>query len=310
MTILVAESLAEFARAEAQGPTDAIAFFDEREPMPRVPCAALLPTVACPVDGAAMDGLPGLRVIANFGVGYDNIDVAAARARGIAVSNTPDVLTGATAELTWALILAAARRTGEGERLVRAGKWTGWKPTQLRGMSLEGRTLGIVGAGRIGRAVALRAPAFGMDVLYASRSAAVDLERAIGARRVPLDELLAASDVVSVHVPLTPSTRHLVDAAALARMRPDAVLVNTSRGAVVDEGALVDALRGGGLRAAGLDVYEREPLVPKKLRSLENVVLLPHLGSATFEARQAMWDVAWRNLTRGLDGRPLVNPIP
>lgn len=309
MTILVAESLRSFLEAEPAAAAHDVELFDEGAPIPARACAGLVPTVVCRVDGDAMDRLRGLHVIANYGVGYDNIDVEAARRRGIVVSNTPDVLTGATAELTWALILAAARRLGEGERLARSGAWRGWQPTQLRGMSLDGRTLGVIGAGRIGCEVARRAPAFGMRVIYADRHPAADIERDVGARLVPLDVLLARADVVTIHVALTPRTRHLIDAGALARMKPGAILVNTSRGSVVDERALIDALRAGRLRAAGLDVYEREPHIPDELQALENVVLLPHLGSATDEARQAMWDVAWHNLHLALAGNPLANPV-
>ena len=308
--ILVAESLRSFLEREPADDLRDVELFDERAPIPARDCAGILPTVVCRVDGDAMDRLRGLRVIANYGVGYDNVDVAAARERGIAVTNTPDVLTGATAELTWALILAAARRLGEGERLVRSGRWTGWTPTQLRGMSLEGRTLGVIGSGRIGGEVARRAGAFGMKVVYADHVPNAALERDIRARLVTLDELLAQADVVTVHVALTTRTRGLIGADALARMKPGSILVNTSRGAVVDEGALAAALRSGHLRAAGLDVFEREPHVPDELRALENVVLLPHLGSATDEARQAMWDVAWKNLRLGLANRPLANPVP
>ena len=308
--VLVAESLHSFLERETLDSAIDVELFDERAPIPARDCTGIVPTVVCRIDGDAMDRLRGLRIIANYGVGYDNIDVEAARQRHIAVTNTPDVLTGATAELTWALILAAARRLGEGERMLRAGEWSGWAPTQLRGMSLDGRTLGILGAGRIGAEVARRAPAFGMKVVYADRQPNSELERDVHARLVTLDDLLSQADVVSVHVALTPRTRGLVGADALARMKPGAVLVNTSRGAVVDEAALAHALRSGRLRAAGLDVYAREPHVPDELRALENVVLLPHLGSATDEARQAMWDVAWHNLRLGVDSRPLANPIP
>lgn len=307
--ILVAESLRTFLECEPAADTRVVELFDERSPVPARDCVGIVPTVACRIDADAMDRLEGLRVIANYGVGYDNIDVDAARHRGIAVTNTPDVLTGATAELTWALILAAARRLGEGERLVRAGQWRGWAPTQLRGLSLEGRTLGVIGAGRIGAEVARRAPAFGMNVVYADRVPNAALERDIHARLVTFDDLLAHADVVTVHVALTPRTRGLIGADALSRMKPGAVLVNTSRGAVVDEAALAAALRDGRLRAAGLDVYEREPHVPDELRAMENVVLLPHLGSATDEARQAMWNVAWKNLRLGIENRPLANPV-
>ncbi|HUF11797.1 MAG TPA: D-glycerate dehydrogenase [Longimicrobiales bacterium] len=307
--ILVAESLRRFLEREPGENSRAVQLFDERAPLPAGECVAILPTVVCRVDADAMDRLSGLRVIANYGVGYDNIDVEAARRRGIAVTNTPDVLTGATAELTWALILAVARRLGEGERLARSGAWSGWTPTQLRGMSLEARTLGVIGAGRIGREVARRAPAFGMRIVYSDRLPAAELERDVHARLVPLEELLAVADVVTIHVALTPRTRHLIGTAALARMKPGAILVNTSRGAVVDEDALTAALREGRLRGAGLDVYEREPHIPEALRSLDNVVLLPHLGSATDEARQAMWDVAWKNLRLAVSDQPLANPV-
>ncbi|HEX6589751.1 MAG TPA: D-glycerate dehydrogenase [Longimicrobiales bacterium] len=307
--ILVAESLRSFLEREPEDTRRNVILFDERAPIPARDCVGIVPTVVCRIDGDVMDRLRGLRVIANYGVGYDNIDVDAALHRGIVVSNTPDVLTGATAELTWALILAAARRLGEGERLVRSGGWTGWTPTQLRGLSLDGRTLGVIGAGRIGAEVARRAPAFGMRVIYADRHPNAELERDVHARLVTTDELLASADVVTIHVALTPKTRGMIDADALGRMKPGSVLVNTSRGPVVDESALVAALRSGQLRAAGLDVYEREPHVPEALRALENVVLLPHLGSATDEARQAMWDVAWKNLRLGAEARPLANPV-
>ncbi|HEX6639875.1 MAG TPA: D-glycerate dehydrogenase [Thermoanaerobaculia bacterium] len=307
--ILVADSLRSFLAREPADATRDVELFDERAPIAAGECIGIVPTVICRIDGDVMDRLTGLRAIANYGVGYDNIDVDAARRRGVVVSNTPDVLTGATSELTWALILAAARRLGEGERLVRSGRWTGWTPTQLRGMSLDGRTLGVIGAGRIGAAVARRAGAFGMRVVYADRQPNAELERDVHARLVTLDELLAMADVVTIHVALTPRTRGLIDADALAHMKPGSILVNTSRGPVVDEAALIDALRRGHLRAAGLDVYELEPHVPEALRALDNVVLLPHLGSATDEARQAMWDVAWKNLQLGLRGQPLLHPV-
>ena len=261
------------------------------------------------IGGAEMDLLPDLRVVANMAVGHDNVDLAAARERGIRVTNTPDVLTEATAELTWALILAAARRVGEGERMVRAGRWTGWEPTQLLGTGLRGKTLGILGAGRIGREVGRRAGAFGMTVAYWSRSRRPAWETECGARRVESPGALAAlADVVSVHVASTPETRGLVDAAILDRMKPGAILVNTARGDVVDEEALVARLETGRIRA-GLDVYAREPTVPRPLLQTDNVVLLPHLGSATAETRQSMFDLAWENLVRVARGDPPVTPV-
>jgi len=244
---------------------------------------------------------PSLRVVANVAVGYDNLDVAAARARGVVVTNTPGVLTEATADLTWTLILSVMRRVTEGDRLVRAGRWAGWALDFMLGTDLRGKQLGIVGYGRIGRAVGARAAAFGMRVAYTT----------IGDDQggVSLDALLSTSDVVSLHVPLTPQTRHLIDQRALARMRRRAYLINTSRGPVVDEAALAWALREGIIAGAALDVYEREPVVHEALIGLENVVLAPHLGSATIETRTAMADLAVTNLLAVLEGRPPVTPI-
>ncbi|HKJ93566.1 MAG TPA: D-glycerate dehydrogenase [Longimicrobiales bacterium] len=278
-------------------------------PTPAGDYAGMIPLLTRTVGPAELDGLPELRVVANYAVGYDNIDVAAAQARDVAVSNTPGVLTVATAELTWTLILAASRRVREGVELARSGTWTGWGPTQLLGMELRGKVLGLIGAGRIGREVGLRAPAFGMRVLCWDRTPDPDWLARTGAAAVELGALLERSDVISVHVPLTPETEHLLDAAALARVKRGAVLVNTARGPIVDESALIDALEGGRLRAAGLDVYEREPEIPERLRRLDNVVVLPHLGSATDEARRGMWRLAWENLLRGLRGEPLLTPV-
>jgi glyoxylate reductase len=248
------------------------------------------------VDDEVLAVSPDLRVVSNIAVGYDNIDVAAASARGIVVTNTPDVLTGATAELTWALILAAARRIGEGDRLVRRGGWTGWALDFMLGTELAGKQLGIIGRGRIGRAVAARAPAFGMTAVLAKAD-------------MSIDELLVTSDVVSIHTSLRPDTRHLIDRRALARMKRTAILVNTARGPVVDEEALAWALRERLIAAAALDVYEREPIVHQALLTLENVVLAPHLGSATRETRTAMIDLAVRNVLEVVQGRSALTPV-
>ena len=243
----------------------------------------VMPTDA--VDAQLLDAAgPTLRVVANHAVGYDNVDVEAATARGVLVTNTPGVLTRATAELAIAILLALLRRVGEGERLVRSGTAWAWSPSFMVGAGLDGKTVGIVGLGRIGREVARLAEAFGARIVYASRREAKD----VGYERLDLPELLAVADVVSLHCPLTPETRHLIDAEALRRMKRTAVLVNTSRGAVVDEAALVDALRAGEIAGAALDVYEREPEVHPGLLELDNVVLTPHLGSATDETRHAM----------------------
>ena len=239
------------------------------------------------VDAALLDAAPRLRVVANYAVGFDNVDVAAATARGICVANTPDVLTEATADLAFALALAAARRLGEGERLVRAGRWTGWAPDQLLGVDVWGRTLGVVGLGRIGQAVARRGRGFGMDVVYAGPREVPGAD----ARRVDLDDLFAVADVVSLHCPLTPATRGLVDARRLARMKPTAVLVNTARGPLVDEAALAAAVAAGRLAGAGLDVFAEEPRVHPALLACERVVLAPHIGSATTTARARMGEL-------------------
>jgi glyoxylate reductase len=248
------------------------------------------------IDEALFEAGKALKVVSNIAVGYDNIDVAAARRHGVVVTNTPDVLTEATAELTWALILSAARRIGEGERLIRRGAWKGWTLDFMLGTELRGKQLGIIGRGRIGRAVAAKGPAFGMTPVFAKEE-------------MSLDELLVSSDVISINTSLRPDTRHLIDRRALARMKRTAILVNTARGAVVDEEALAWALRERLIAAAALDVYEREPIVHEALLGLENVVLAPHLGSATRETRTAMIDLAVSNTIAVVHGRPPLTPV-
>ena len=258
------------------------------------------------VDRTVIDAGAGLRVIGNVAVGYNNVDVQYASSRGIVVTNTPDVLTESVADFTWAMILAITRRLSEGERLVRGGTWKGWSLDLLLGAELRGKQLGLVGAGRIARAVALRAPAFGMRVACASRRA-VDIP---GVEAMSLDRLLVTSDVVSLHVPLTPETTHLIDRKALARMKRSSYLVNTSRGPVIDEAALAWALQQHLLAGAALDVYEHEPAVHPDLLHLDNVLLVPHLGSATTETRTAMADLAVENVRAVLAGRPPLTPVP
>jgi glyoxylate reductase len=257
------------------------------------------------VNRQVLEAGTDLKVVANIAVGYNNIDVAAAREHGVVVTNTPDVLTESSADLTWALILGITRRIVEGDRLVRAGKWKGWALDFMLGTELAGKQLGIVGFGRIGRAVAARASVFGMRVAYMSRTA----QNVSGAEAMPLDRLLATSDVVSLHCPLTPDTRHLIDQPALARMKRSAYLINTSRGPVVDEAALAWALKNRIISGAALDVYEEEPKVHRDLLTLENVVLAPHLGSATTETRTAMADLAVRNLIAVLSGEAPLTPV-
>ena len=254
----------------------------------------------------------GLRVVANYAVGYDNVDVEACTRRGIAASNTPDVLTEATADHAWALLLAVARRVPEGHHLASTGAWTGWQPTQLLGKAVGGATLGVVGLGRIGAAVARRAGGFGMRVLYTGRSRDGVVERELGATWVPeLHDLLAEADYVSLHTPLTETTHHLIDAAALDAVKKNAILINTARGPVVDEAALVESLRRGRLWGAGLDVFEDEPAIHPGLIGVPNVVLTPHLGSATEDARVAMGRLCAEAVVAVLDGRRvdhLLNP--
>jgi lactate dehydrogenase-like 2-hydroxyacid dehydrogenase len=247
-------------------------------------------------------------LLANFGVGFNHIDTNAAKARGIAVSNTPDVLTEATADIAMTLLLMVTRRAGEGERHLRTGAWTGWRPTHMLGTQVSGKTLGLVGMGRIARAVAQRAHhGFGMKVIYHDPyPPPPDVARALGAEpRARLEDVLQEADFVSLHCPATPETRHLMNRERLALMRPGAYLVNTARGDVVDEAALVEALRGRKLAGAGLDVFEREPQVAESLVAMENVVLLPHLGSATTETRVAMGMRALENLRLFFEGKPL-----
>ncbi len=266
---------------------------------------ALVCTVTDKLEAACFAGTPlRTRILANFGVGVNHIDLDAAKAARVTVTNTPDVLTDDTADLTMGLMLAVLRRLGEGERELRAGRWTGWRPTHLMGQRLSGKTLGIVGLGRIGRAVATRAEkGFGMKVLAWSRSKRRLSEASTGIERVNrLEQMLERSDVVSLHCPLVPTTRHLIGAPQFEQMRREAVLINTSRGEVVDEAALVRALEAGRIAGAGLDVYANEPTVPPGLLSREDVVLLPHLGSATRETREAMGMRALTNLIAFFDG--------
>ena len=262
------------------------------------------------VDDAFLGAAPNVRIVANVAVGYNNIDAPACAARGVAVTNTPDVLTDATADLAMALTLMITRRLGEGERLIRSGAPWKWGMFMMLGSGLQGRRLGIVGMGAIGEAFARRAKAFGMSVVYHNRRA-VDAatEAALGAELVGLHELLETSDVVSLNCPYTEATHHLIDDAALDRMQTSAFLINTARGPIVDEEALVGALREGRIAGAGLDVFEHEPDVHPGLIELDNVVLAPHLGSATVETRSAMAELAARNVVEVLAGRAPLTPV-
>jgi len=291
-----------------------------QEPLDALPAPLELRAGLCLADGAivtlgdridaeTIQAATRLKILANYAVGYNNIDLAAARARDLIVTNTPDVLTDATADLTWALLLATARRVVEGDALVRSGHWTGWSPTQLLGAEVAGKTLGIIGMGRIGQAVARRAVGFRMPVRYHTShpTATASLPREWEYRS--LQDLLREADVVTIHVPLAPATHHLIGARELAWMRPTAFLINTARGPIVDEGALVEALKTGIIAGAGLDVYEQEPALHSGLAQLKQVVLLPHLGSATVHARAQMGLVCLENIHAVLDGRPAPNEV-
>ena len=271
---------------------------------------AAIVTLGDRIDAEAIHAATRLKILANYAVGYNNIDLAAARQHGLIVTNTPDVLTDATADLTWGLILATARRIVEGDALVRSGRWPGWSPTQLLGAEVSGKTLGIIGMGRIGQAVAGRAMGFRMPIRFHSRQpiAISSLPREWEYRS--LQELLGEADVVTIHAPLTSATHHLIGARELAWMRPTAFLINTARGPIIDEGALIDALKTGVIAGAGLDVYEQEPAMHSGLAQLKQVVLLPHLGSATLHARVQMGLICLENIQAVLDGRPALNRVP
>jgi glyoxylate reductase len=271
---------------------------------------ALIALLDVEVDLELLAAAPQLRIVANHAVGYDNVDVATCTERGILVTNTPDVLTDATADFTFALLLAAARRLVEGDRLVRSGGWAGWAPGQLLGLDVAGQTLGIVGLGRIGQAVARRARGFDMEILYCGRRDVLEADE-LQASRVDLDELLARADFLSLHCPLTAETRHIIDGQALSRMKRSAVLVNTARGGCVDEPALAKALETGQIAAAGLDVFADEPAIWPDIVASERVVLAPHAGSATTTARSRMGEICARAVRTVLDGdRPptVINP--
>jgi glyoxylate reductase len=257
------------------------------------------------IGPAVLRSAPDLKIIATISVGYEHIDLPTAKAHGIIVTHTPDVLTNAVAEHTWGLILAVARRICEGDRLIRSGRWKRWALDFMLGTELQGKQLGVIGRGRIGRAVAAKAPAFGMHAAFAKRGPSPSADPA----EMSFDELLVTSDVITIHAPATPVTRHLIDRRVLARMKRTAFLINTSRGALVDEEALVWALNEHLIAGAALDVFEREPSVTEALLTLENVVLVPHLGSATRETRTAMMDLAVNNVLAFVEGRPPLTPV-
>jgi glyoxylate reductase len=270
---------------------------------------AVIPMLSEQIDKEVIDRAPKLKVIANYAVGYNNINVDYARSKNIYVTNTPDVLTEATADLTWALILSATKRIPESDQFVRQGYFKGWEPLLMLGDDVTGRTLGIVGAGRIGQAVGSRARGFRMHVLYYSPNEKKQFEHQIGVRRCEFDELLQTADILTFHCPLNEQTRHLLNAENIYKIKKGAYIINTSRGPVIEESALVQALEKGHLGGAGLDVYEFEPKIHPKLLTLKNVVLLPHIGSATKETRSAMSRIAAENVKSVLSGKKPLNPV-
>lgn len=270
---------------------------------------ALIPLLSDSITENVLAHARYLRVIANYAVGFNNIDLESAQKRGIVVTNTPDVLTAATADLTWALIMAVSKRIVEADRFVREGRFTGWQPQLMLGGDVTGKTLGIIGAGRIGRAVARRAAGFDMKVRYVSLHRKREWEEETGALYGSLDDVLTKSDFISLHCPLNDSTYHLLNARRIAQIRPGAYLINTARGALVDEQAMIRALQTGQLAGAGLDVYEFEPEIPRKLKQLDNVVLLPHIGSATTQTRDEMARICAQNVIAVLEGKPALTPV-
>lgn len=290
-------------------PGHEVVWISSTEPTPEGDYVAIVPLLSRPMGEKELAGLPKLRVLAQCAVGYDNIDLEAAARRQVPVTNTPDVLTDSTADLAWALILAVARRLKEGQEMLARDEWTGWNPTQLLGLELNQSTLGIVGGGRIGQAVGRRGKGFGMRILYTDREPKPAFEKETGARRGELEEVLAEADVLTVHVPSTPETRGMFDSRLFGGMKAGALFINTARGDLVDEGALLEALNDGTLGGAGLDVFSREPQVPRPLVEHPKIVTLPHIGSATTHTRRQMAELAVRNARAVLAGEAPVTPV-
>ncbi|MEX0692124.1 MAG: D-glycerate dehydrogenase [Gemmatimonadales bacterium] len=308
-TILIAAELRDLLPADPV-PGHAVEWISADQPLPSGDhYVAIVPLLSRWIGGQQLKQLLGLKIVANCAVGVDNVDLVSCQMGKVRVTNTPGVLTESTADLTWSLILQVARRTKEGERLVAGGAWTGWHPTQLLGLELDGATLGLVGAGRIGQAVGRRAMGFGLRLLYAARSRKDDFEAATGAKRVDLPRLLAQSDIVTLHTPSTPETKGFINRERLAQMKDGAILINTARGDLVREPALLEALESGRLAGAGLDVFPEEPSVHPALVAHPRVVCLPHLGSATVKTRTAMAQLAVANVNAVLSGGVALTPV-
>ncbi|MEO0258755.1 MAG: D-glycerate dehydrogenase [candidate division WOR-3 bacterium] len=261
------------------------------------------------IDASVLANAQKLKIIANYAVGFDNIDISECTKRGITVTNTPDVLTDATAELAWALVFAVARRVIQAHKFVEANKWKSWSPTLFLGKEIRGKTVGVVGAGRIGTAFAMKSKGFDTKILYFSRKTNAILEENLGAKKVSLEDLLKESDIISLHLPLTPETYHIIGEKEFNLMKPEAIFINTGRGKLVDEKALIRALKERRIFGAGLDVFEHEPHVPEELKELDNVVLLPHIGSATIEARTKMVNLVAENIKAFFSGQMPPNVV-
>lgn len=260
-------------------------------------------------DKEMINALPNCKVIANYAVGFNNIDIDYAKSKGVIITNTPNVLTDATAEIAASLVVACARRIPEGEKLMRDGKFKGWEPELLKGVQLSGKTFGIIGAGRIGQATARRLKGFGCKIIYYNKSKKVDFENEFGAKKVSLNKLLKTADIISIHLPLNTDTKLLLDKEKLELLKPRAIIVNTARGEIIDEKYLIKMLKKGRIFSAGFDVYDKEPLVNPELLKLANVVLLPHLGSATLETRDEMAKLAAKNIINVLSGKKAITPV-
>ncbi|RKY94789.1 MAG: D-glycerate dehydrogenase [Ignavibacteriae bacterium] len=291
-------------------------YYKENRPIPKnilqkkvINSDALIPLLTEQIDSHLIDQMPNCKVIANYAVGYNNIDVEYAKSKKIFVTNTPDVLTESTADLTIALVLACARRLYEAERIVRLQKYKGWKPKMLLGVEMKGKVFGILGAGRVGSAVAARAYSFGSIIIYYDSQKNYDLESGFSAKKVTLNTLLRTSDFISIHLPLNKNTHHFLNKERLSLIKPTSILVNTARGEIIDESFLIKMLKKNKIRSAGFDVYENEPAISKELLKLNNVVLLPHIGSATEEARNGMAELAARNVINVLQGKEPITPV-
>jgi len=316
MKVFITRALPEIAFRLLKQNNISFDYFKSDNPIPRKlllkkvkECDALISLLTEKIDKEVIDNMPNCRIIANYAVGYNNIDIEYAKKKKIIVSNTPDVLTESTADLTMALVLACARRLSEGERLVRSGKFKGWEPLLLLGMELKNKTFGILGAGRIGSAVARRAKSFGTNIIYTDNSKNPKLEKETGAKKVSLTDLLKNSDIISLHLPLNENTFHYLNEDRLNQLKKNSMLINTTRGEIIDEKALIKLLKKNKFMAVGLDVFENEPDLNPELLKFPNVLVMPHLGSATEEARNGMAELAARNVINVLKGKPAITPI-